>query len=247
MMTFFRKIRKTILGSGLTGRYMLYATGEIFLVMIGILLALQVNNWNEERKARQKEKEILGQLAYNIQANIDVLTRGIQIDENFGKSYYAVMKILEYQLPWHDTIGAHMENAMVSRVPTLSFAAYESLKNEGFEIIQSLELRESIINLYENYNSSTTTITRVVHTELKPRSSDYIMSHFVRTLAERGTILIPNDYQAVLKDQEFVNIISYIHGMRTTFFNRIMTRALERSEAVLDLIEKELEANNLNK
>jgi hypothetical protein len=58
MLTFFRKIRKKLANDNKPLKYMRYALGEILLVMIGILLALQVNNWNEERKDRIKEKEL---------------------------------------------------------------------------------------------------------------------------------------------------------------------------------------------
>ena len=54
MLTFLRKIRRSLNESGSTQKYLLYALGEILLVMIGILLALQVNNWNERRKNNQK-------------------------------------------------------------------------------------------------------------------------------------------------------------------------------------------------
>lgn len=57
MISFFRKIRQTLLGQNKVRRYLVYALGEIALVMIGILLALQVNNWNEERKNNIKMAE----------------------------------------------------------------------------------------------------------------------------------------------------------------------------------------------
>ena len=57
MLTFFRRIRKGLLGSGQARKYLLYAIGEIALVVIGILIALQINNWNEWRKDRIIEKE----------------------------------------------------------------------------------------------------------------------------------------------------------------------------------------------
>ena len=59
MLTFFRKIRKALLDSGSTGKYLLYAIGEIALVVIGILIALQINNWNQYQKGRLKEQKIL--------------------------------------------------------------------------------------------------------------------------------------------------------------------------------------------
>lgn len=57
MIKFFRKIRQQLLTENKIGRYLLYAIGEIVLVVIGILIALQVNNWNEKQKQQQLEKE----------------------------------------------------------------------------------------------------------------------------------------------------------------------------------------------
>jgi uncharacterized protein DUF6090 len=57
MIKFFRKIRKNLLSEGKAGKYLKYAIGEIILVMIGILLALQVNTWNEVKKNRILEEE----------------------------------------------------------------------------------------------------------------------------------------------------------------------------------------------
>ena len=54
MIKFFRKIRQNLLLEGKTGKYLKYAVGEIVLVVIGILIALQINNWNEDRKATNK-------------------------------------------------------------------------------------------------------------------------------------------------------------------------------------------------
>ena len=59
MLTFLRKIRKAIINSGSTQKYLLYAIGEIALVVIGILIALQLNNWNQHRLESIEEQEIL--------------------------------------------------------------------------------------------------------------------------------------------------------------------------------------------
>ena len=59
MIKFFRKIRQNLLMENKTGKYFKYAIGEIVLVMIGILLALQVSNWNQDRKDRISERKLL--------------------------------------------------------------------------------------------------------------------------------------------------------------------------------------------
>jgi len=55
MIKFFRKIRQDLLKKGNTGKYLQYAIGEIVLVVIGILIALSINNWNEGRLMRKAE------------------------------------------------------------------------------------------------------------------------------------------------------------------------------------------------
>ena len=59
MLTFFRHIRKELLNSRSLSRYLLYAVGEIALVVIGILIALQINNLNEQSKERAVERSYL--------------------------------------------------------------------------------------------------------------------------------------------------------------------------------------------
>ncbi|HPG09374.1 MAG TPA: DUF6090 family protein, partial [Saprospiraceae bacterium] len=66
MIHLFRKIRKELIKGNRTTQYLRYAIGEIILVMIGILLALQVNNWNENRKDKIIEQEYLNRLQLDI-------------------------------------------------------------------------------------------------------------------------------------------------------------------------------------
>ncbi len=57
MIKFFRKIRQNLLMENKTGQYLKYALGEIILVVIGILIALSINNWNEHRKEKLIAKD----------------------------------------------------------------------------------------------------------------------------------------------------------------------------------------------
>ena len=62
MINFFRKTRKKLADDNKPLKYLRYAVGEIVLVVIGILIALQINNWNEGRKDRVLEKKLLENL-----------------------------------------------------------------------------------------------------------------------------------------------------------------------------------------
>ena len=71
MLRFFRQIRQRLLTDNKFSKYLLYAVGEILLVMIGILLALQVNNWNEARKSRADEIKILANIKKALQSDLE--------------------------------------------------------------------------------------------------------------------------------------------------------------------------------
>ena len=73
MIKFFRKIRQNLFSENRFSKYLLYAAAEISLVMIGILLALQVNNWNENRIARANEVKTLQQLNIDLKTNLKEL------------------------------------------------------------------------------------------------------------------------------------------------------------------------------
>jgi hypothetical protein len=92
MIKFFQRIRRKLISEGNSKRYLTYALGEIFLVMIGILLALQVNNWNEERKQRNLETQYLEQLT------IDLANDTVYYNDKFSMysgAYASVRKFIQ--------------------------------------------------------------------------------------------------------------------------------------------------------
>lgn len=78
MIKFFRRIRYDLMEKNKTGKYLKYAIGEIVLVMIGILLALQINNWNENRINNIEEKTILKALLTEISENQLILAKELK-------------------------------------------------------------------------------------------------------------------------------------------------------------------------
>mgnify|MGYP005990416971 CR=1 FL=1 len=73
MIKFFRQIRYDLMGKNKTGKYFKYAIGEIILVVIGILIALQINNWNEAKKASNKEQNLFRNLKVDFEARLKEL------------------------------------------------------------------------------------------------------------------------------------------------------------------------------
>ena len=87
MIKFFRKIRQNLLSEGKTRKYFKYAIGEIVLVVIGILIALQINNWNEEGKLNNKRQQYYNQLIEDINKDINITTNTITQFETHNQQY----------------------------------------------------------------------------------------------------------------------------------------------------------------
>ena len=88
MLRFFRLIRKKLIEEQRVRQYTYYAIGEIFLVVIGILIALQINNWNEENKTRDQEKVLI------ISLKESVVEAGLEADR-FIEAEESNIKVLE--------------------------------------------------------------------------------------------------------------------------------------------------------
>ncbi len=82
MIKFFRHIRKSLLEQNQMGKYFKYAIGEILLVVIGILIALQINNWNEHRLEAKEEQKILKNLNVDFANDKKQLENVIEITKN---------------------------------------------------------------------------------------------------------------------------------------------------------------------
>jgi hypothetical protein len=81
MIKFFRTIRQSLLVQGRVTRYLTYAIGEIALVMIGILLALQINNWNENQKLRHRQVDLINALILDLNAKMEENIGDLNIGE----------------------------------------------------------------------------------------------------------------------------------------------------------------------
>ncbi|MEP7267854.1 MAG: DUF6090 family protein [Saprospiraceae bacterium] len=95
MIKLFRNIRQKLLAEGKTSRYLKYAMGEIILVVIGILIALQVNNWNEQRKQRYKELHYLQNIKTDLNLNMAEIDHYIATRNGQINSAKAVLEYFE--------------------------------------------------------------------------------------------------------------------------------------------------------
>ncbi|MFN1835231.1 hypothetical protein AB2B38_008215 [Balneola sp. MJW-20] len=93
MITLFRRIREKLIASGSVTKYLLYAVGEILLVVVGILIALQVNNWNEERQFRVDAESQLRSLRETLVDEQDLL---LSVRNMQSFRYHGLQKVLVF-------------------------------------------------------------------------------------------------------------------------------------------------------
>ncbi|WP_394369935.1 DUF6090 family protein [Lutimonas saemankumensis] len=144
MLPFFRKIRYQLAQDNQFLKYLRYAIGEIVLVVTGILIALQINNWNEERKRREIGTALLKNLTSDLIRNQELLTRDIIWHKNAVNSINILVKVHKENIPYHDSLQKHFHNARKFPDPRLSFAAYEEVKIKGLDFISSPELKKKL-------------------------------------------------------------------------------------------------------
>ncbi|SDB51355.1 hypothetical protein SAMN03097699_1831 [Flavobacteriaceae bacterium MAR_2010_188] len=147
MIKFFRKIRYDLTEKNKTGKYLKYAIGEIVLVMIGILLALQVSNWNQARQNGQQEAILLTQLLNEYSNNLEQLNNKIETRDDIMRSSLA---ILDYRGLDESQINTDSLNIHISRTltrPTFDpeLGVTSELTNSGkLYYLTNVELRNSI-------------------------------------------------------------------------------------------------------
>ena len=157
MLRFFRQLRKDQLMSDKTRKYLLYAVGEIFLVVIGILIALQVNNWNKERAENRQRTELLVQLGADLN---NVLTElEIQIDQSIEKVTYS-KKLLNFSAGTADFPTDSLQFASQIMINSSAFndfnTTFEQAKSSGkLSLIQSDSLLFAL-SLLERSNEGLT-------------------------------------------------------------------------------------------
>jgi hypothetical protein len=102
MIKFFSKIRYSLIEQNKSGKYFKYAIGEIILVVIGVLIALSINNWNENRKNSIKEIQFLEGFKNDLMANKTELNRVIRKAEITSNSSDSILKLKRREL---DSLG----------------------------------------------------------------------------------------------------------------------------------------------
>jgi hypothetical protein len=149
MIKLFRNIRQNLLKEGKTTKYFKYAIGEIVLVVIGILIALQLNNWNAERIQNQREKMLLHELHNEFVQNKRQLDSAILIHSRTLKSLTYIKNRLPLNLKSEnlDSLSYHLFYTTYYFTYNPSKGIINAISNSAaFDVISNNELRKLIIS-----------------------------------------------------------------------------------------------------
>lgn len=244
MINFFRRIRKKLLSENKFSKYLLYAIGEIALVMIGILLALQVNNWNEQRKDNATEQKMLIALQEDLLINIDRLKRDILLEQNTIDQAHKIIAHLDERKPYDPSLDVIFSEAIYSPDIVLSISSYESLKFKGIDIIQREGLRKGIISLFDVVYSNLIAETVRLENQFWPSSVlPMIHKHFRNKIGHKE--LKPTNYVALMDDATYKNMVIHRAHFRKLALDW-KTKALVDTEVMVELITEELKKKQEN-
>ena len=216
---------------------MLYAIGEIVLVVVGILIALQINNWNEGRKDRIRENEILHDIITNLETNITSLEKTKEeyaIRANSGK---IIVNVLENKLALHDSLNFHFHKATLGNgnMNNISRVGYDILKNEGLSILKNKNVLDEILSLFE-----------VSYPDLISTSESLSINDSYRDqIFDKYIILIGGPYKKVknpvglFEDDRVLTIITRLYYTREWLITKI-DNCLSQTKRVKQLLELEV-------
>ena len=154
MFKFFRRIRQDLISNGKTTKYFKYAIGEIALVMIGILLALQVSNWNAINKEQKVEKRYLSELILDLKTDSLVISKFINDSDTQLKYKNNLIEMFNNKATFSEDSLAIFFN--IQWQVTYSFnpitTTLDEMKSTGnIGIIRNSDLRRKILETYNNY------------------------------------------------------------------------------------------------
>ena len=244
MITFLRKIRKSLNGSGNAKKYFVYAIGEITLVVIGILIALQVNNWNTLRQSNKQANSILREIVRNVESNIEEATLDKDRIENSIGSAQTLLFHFENGHGYHDSLIVHMQNIFRAR--------YFNGTRSGYTVLKS----QSSLNLVEDLNFAIS-----IYFEESLEDAKHFMDALEESYDEHGDMLkkyfryesfdlanrprrIPKDFDSLNTEEDFINSLIELTESRYAAVG-MLENFIERSNKLLDRLNTYLQYNHV--
>jgi len=153
MIKFFRKIRYNLMETGKTGKYFKYAIGEIVLVVIGILIALSINNWNENRLKRNAEIQFYKNTSQQLSDDIESIESQIEYTNlYFNQFNYAIKVIGDNDRSKKDSLGSIAINLTKYSDFDRQGNIYETAVNSGdVKLLKNNNIINGLRKLEETY------------------------------------------------------------------------------------------------
>ena len=224
-----------------TGKYLKYAIGEIVLVVIGILIALSINNWNEGRKERLLEKEALNNLLISLSSDIEN-----QINFNIRRLETDLLKIkdisqlLSGEIIYNDSMDVKFRVLMTSKGFSPEVTAYKELENRGLHIIRNSELKKGILKIYNNKYPEAQRRIENFQQNLMAFFRPVMYENFAFNVNSKGNnVYTPINIEELLKNQLYKNAVGTAH---LNFINnyKYFLEIQEEVMSVIDFINVEL-------
>lgn len=257
MIKFFRKIRQNSIKNNKVFNYLKYAFGEIILVVIGILIAVQINNWNENRKVQKQEIQIYSELKSDLLQTKNDILKTVSKHKEILKSNQQLIYDIYNKKTYSDTIYNLFSQTGDDFKIIPKTSAFENLKNIGLNILSNDSLRISITNLFQldlkrlddelELNNPGLSITNI----LFPYQKKYLFADLSETtkygFTHSDTITVYKmkirDYNKFLKDNDLIKTL------QLTLYNRSLKVDLEIEtvnaiDKVIKGIEDELKSRN---
>ncbi|GGK24643.1 hypothetical protein GCM10007962_18600 [Yeosuana aromativorans] len=253
MIKLFRNIRKNLLKEGKTTNYLKYAIGEIVLVVIGILIALQVNNWNQKTKDHHLGKDFLFRIHRDIvQDTINfrsIITSNKALREDIKRAldtiYHGIDNIKQVKY-----IGAIYDKAL-DQVFSPNDNTYRGMVSSGtLGLIQNLELKDEIIDLYSEYDQKSALFSGIGQWMITVATAETIQTDFLKfndgvsDIFTSPDMLNEQDY-AFLNDKNDPRFKMFVKAIAATAFNQSASNGyyqelIHSCERVLQHIDEEL-------
>ena len=232
-----------MIGQDSVRKYLLYAIGEIALVAVGILLALQVNNWNERRKQDKLEKNLLIELRQTIVSDYRLLNMAIEGNKRIQNSNKIILSHLEQDLPYHDSMAFHFEYSNVWWKLLISTNVFEKAKLYGLDFIENDTTRNMLSDLYEKNVAFGETMDErqslYFYTTVTPILIELFES-IDKTWYNPENGNVPKDYDQLKRNETYKSILRTSIGQRG-YYNDWLNLTLSSMRELENRLGKEIE------
>ena len=212
MPAIFKKIRRKLAEENKVASYLRYAFGEILLVVIGILIALQVNNWNEQYKSNQRINSALAEIHDDLMLDRTVLQDHIAVLKGDLTAQKNVITTLEQKRAFTEQTYRDLGRVMLMRRIELNNNGYGLLKELGISHIKDPVLRNALVDYYGSKTRSLLNDIEDNQHEFETPWLGYVRKNFkVFVFGKRA---VPND------DNQIKNSSYFLMMMKMNLNNR---------------------------